>query len=95
MLGVKHGGKVSRYENRRRVPPLRTALAYSVILDVPLPKLFPHFQREIEMEVAERILELQAKLAVTQKRNRGSRRASRMIELLKERHAGIIAKNSS
>jgi len=51
LLGVKYGGKVSRYENQHRIPPLRTALAYSTILDVPLPKLFPHLQQEVQKEV--------------------------------------------
>jgi transcriptional regulator with XRE-family HTH domain len=95
LLGVKHGGKVSRYENRRRIPPLRTALAYSIILDVPLPELFPHLQREVQAEVARQMLELQVKLAQAQKRKRGSRRAARMIEWLKECHTGITTKKSS
>jgi transcriptional regulator with XRE-family HTH domain len=89
LLGAKHRGKISRYENRRRIPPLRTALAYAAILGVPLPKLFPHLQREVQMEVAGRILELQAKLVKAQKRKRGASRAARMLEWLKQRHAGI------
>jgi transcriptional regulator with XRE-family HTH domain len=94
LLGVKHGGKISRYENRRRIPPLRTALAYATILNVPLPQLFPHLQREVQAEVAGRILDLQAKIAAAEKRKRGSRRAARMIEWLKERHAGITITKS-
>jgi transcriptional regulator with XRE-family HTH domain len=93
LLGVKHGGNISRYENRRRLPPLRTALAYATILDVPLPKLFPHLQREVQVEIAGRILELQAKLAEGQKRKRGARRTARMLEWLRQRHAGIAARN--
>ena len=93
LLGVKHNGKISRYENRRRVPSLRAALAYAMILDVPLAKLFPHLQHEVQTETAERILELQAKLKKTQVRKRGSRRAKHMIEWLKQRHAAITATN--
>jgi transcriptional regulator with XRE-family HTH domain len=93
LLGVKHGGKVSRYENQRRVPPLHTALAYSTILDVPLPKLFPHLQRQVQTEIARRILELQTKLMQTQKRKRRSRRTARMVEWLKQRHAGVTTMN--
>ena len=89
LLGTKHKAKVSRYETGHRVPPLRTALAYAAILDVPLPKLFLHLQREIQKEVAGRILELQAKLAEAQKQKRGSRRAGRMYEWLKQRHAEL------
>ena len=54
LLGAKHKAKVSRYENGHHFPPLRTALAYATILDVPLPKLFPNLQRKIEKEIAER-----------------------------------------
>lgn len=92
LLGVKHGGKVSRYEQRRRIPPLRTALAYSIILNVPLPQLFPHLQREAQSEVAGRILELQGKFAAHE-RKRGSRRAARMAEWLKQRHAQLTTNN--
>jgi transcriptional regulator with XRE-family HTH domain len=86
LLGVKHGAKVSRYENRRRIPPLRTALAYATILDVPLPKLFPDLQRQVQAEVAGRSRQLQAKLAEARTGTRGARRAARMAEWLKQRH---------
>jgi transcriptional regulator with XRE-family HTH domain len=93
LLGAKHKAKVSRYENGHHFPPLRTALAYATILDVPLPKLFPNLQRKIEKEIAERILELQDKLTEDRKRKRGSRRAKRMLEWVKQRHAGITNTN--
>lgn len=40
LLGVKSGAKVSRYERRRRVPPLETALAYEAIFRIPVRELF-------------------------------------------------------
>jgi transcriptional regulator with XRE-family HTH domain len=89
LLGAKHKAKISRYENGHRLPPLRTALAYAAILDAPLPKLFPHLQREVQREIAGRILELQAKLVEARKRKRGASRAARMLDWLKKRHAGI------
>jgi len=94
-MGTKHKAKVSRYENGHRIPPLRTALAYATILGVPLPKLFPHLQRELQTEIASRILDLQAKLEKAPTRKRGARRAARMFEWLKQRHAGITANKSS
>lgn len=95
LLGAKHNAKISRYENGHRLPPLRTALAYSVILDVPLPKLFPHLQRDVQAEVAGRILELRTKLVAAQKGKRRSRRAARLIERLDERYAQITNNVSS
>lgn len=85
LLGVKHGAKVSRYENRRRIPPLRTALAYAIILDVPLPRLFPDLQKEVQTEVDGRIRQLRAKLEKARAGQRGSMRATRIAEWLKQR----------
>jgi transcriptional regulator with XRE-family HTH domain len=93
LLGTKHKAKVSRYENGHRLPPLLTALAYATIFDVPLPKLFPILQRKVKKEIAERIIELQAKLTEAQKRKRGSSRAKRMLEWVKQRHGGITNMN--
>jgi transcriptional regulator with XRE-family HTH domain len=93
LLGTKHKAKISRYENGHRVPPLRTALSYATILDVPLPKLFPHLQRNVQKEIAGRILELQAKLTKAQRGRRGASRTARMLEWLKQRHAGIANMN--
>ena len=93
LLGAKHKAKVSRYENGHRLPPLRTALAYATIFDVPLPKLFPTLQRKVEKEIVGRILELETKLAEAQRRKRGSTRAKRMLEWVKQRHAGITNTN--
>jgi transcriptional regulator with XRE-family HTH domain len=89
LLGTKDKAKISRYENGHRIPPLRTALAYATILDVPLPKLFPHLQQRVQKEIAGRILELEEKLTETRKRRRGASRATRIVEWLKQRYAGI------
>jgi hypothetical protein len=93
LLGEKHKAKVSRHENGHHFPPLRTALAYATIFDVPLPKLFPNLQWKVEKEIVERILELQAKLIQAQKQKRGSTRAKRMLEWVKQRHVGISDMN--
>jgi transcriptional regulator with XRE-family HTH domain len=93
LLGVKHGAKVSRYENRRRIPPLRTALAYATILDVPLARLFPDLQKQVQAEVAGRSRQLQAKLTEARAGTRGARRAARMAEWLKQRH--VLKKTSA
>jgi transcriptional regulator with XRE-family HTH domain len=93
LLGAKHKAKISRYENGHRLPPLRTALAYATIFDVPLSKLFPNIQRNVEKEIVGRILELEAKLTEAPKRKRGSSRARRTLEWVSQRHAGITNAN--
>lgn len=73
------------------MPPLRTALAYAIILGVPISKLFPHLEREVQKGIARRISLLQAKFAKARTRKRGSRRAARMEEWLKQCAARITA----
>jgi transcriptional regulator with XRE-family HTH domain len=66
LLGCKDAGQVSRYERRRRLPTLRTALACASILRVPLEKLFAGVQQEVDREASERFpklrLDLEAKI---------------------------------
>lgn len=54
LLGVKSGAKVCRYEKRRRVPTLQTALAYEVIFRVPVRELFRGAYQKLENEVSKR-----------------------------------------
>jgi transcriptional regulator with XRE-family HTH domain len=54
LLGDLTVSKVSRYERRRRVPLLVTALAYEVILGKPVSELFGGMYGSIREEIAER-----------------------------------------
>jgi transcriptional regulator with XRE-family HTH domain len=58
LLGCKDAGQVSRYERRRRLPTLRTALACASILRVPLEKLFAGIQQEVDREASQRFAKL-------------------------------------
>src|SRR2546429_9576493 len=40
LVGCRNGAQVSRYEKRRRLPPLRTALACEAAFGVPVAELF-------------------------------------------------------
>src|SRR5256885_6196067 len=40
LVGCRNGAQVSRYEKRRRLPPLRTALACEAAFGVPVSELF-------------------------------------------------------
>ena len=62
LLGCKDRAKVCRYEQGRRLPPLRTALALSIILDVSLATLFSGTHRELQKEIAERITVLRSEI---------------------------------
>lgn len=53
-MGVRGGGKISRYETFAREPSLRTALAFEVIYKRSVSELFDNYYREIEREIAER-----------------------------------------
>ncbi len=86
LLGMKDGASISRYEQGRRLPPLRTAIAYSAVLDVPVAVLFPDIEREVNTEIARRLPTLRAKLEAAQATKRGSRRAARMAQWLREHH---------
>jgi transcriptional regulator with XRE-family HTH domain len=54
LLGDRTVSKVSRYEQRRRLPPLRMALAYEAILGKPVSQLFNGTYGPIRAEVARR-----------------------------------------
>ena len=62
LLGWKSGGSVARYEKRRRLPPLATALAYEAILGVPLSQLFAGIHDAARKNIQKRMLELRSKL---------------------------------
>ena len=40
LVGCRNGAQVSRYEKRRRLPPLRMALACEAAFGVPVSELF-------------------------------------------------------
>ena len=52
--GMDKGIKVCRDEKGKRLPSLETALAYSVIYDVPVNELFVGLYEEIQQNVAKR-----------------------------------------
>src|SRR5712692_379483 len=62
LLGSHDGGQVSRYEKGHRLPPLRTALAFTTILGVSLGTLFSGIQLSVDKEIIPRTAKLRAKL---------------------------------
>lgn len=70
LLGVQSSGKVSRYERFARRPALETAMAFEVILGVPIVDLFAGVREDIEHEVRKRALRLRRRLLRRQAHHR-------------------------
>jgi transcriptional regulator with XRE-family HTH domain len=86
LLGAESGAKVCRYERFSRVPGLETALAFEVIFQKPLRKLFAGLYQTIQTEVAAR-----AKIRATRpEHGKGSWRTARKRQTL----TGIAALGS-
>src|SRR5687768_217878 len=85
LLGDRTVSKVSRYERRRRLPPLRMALAYEAILGKPVSELFGGTYAQIRAEVARRAKALLSEPLDTsgKRREQGSR--ERSIEVVATR----------
>ena len=62
LLGVANGAKVSRYEKRRRLPPLKTALACEAIFGVPVAELFAGVREDIRKDIDKRRAALKTRL---------------------------------
>lgn len=90
LLGVKSGAKVCRYERRRRVPPLETALAYEVIFRIPVRKLFLGTYEEVERRVVKRAEHLARRLINTEP----SRMTERKAEVLRAIYFGSHEEDS-
>src|SRR5713226_2588747 len=62
LLGCRNGAQVSRYEKRRRVPPLGMALACEAAFGVPVSELFAGIREIAGKEIGKRLLALKLKL---------------------------------
>lgn len=62
LLGCRNGAYISRYEKRKRVPTLRTALACEAIFGVPVAELFAGIRESVSKQVGKRLRELTSKL---------------------------------
>lgn len=62
LLGAKSGAQVSRYEKRRRLPPLRTALACELVLGAPISQIFAGMRDDVNKEMEKRLVELRSGL---------------------------------
>jgi len=62
LIGCRDGAQISRYEKRRRLPPLETALAWEIIFGIPVSELFAGMHEAIGDDVSVGLKELKLRL---------------------------------
>jgi transcriptional regulator with XRE-family HTH domain len=62
LLGRSNGAQISRYEKRRRLPPLEIALALEALLGVPVSQLFAGIHDSANADIRKRIVGLRSVL---------------------------------
>lgn len=85
LLGYPDEGPVSRHERLSSVPPLRIALAYQAIFQIPISEMFPGVYERIKQNVEERLAELEWTLQQSSANGREATRIARILEWLWER----------
>jgi transcriptional regulator with XRE-family HTH domain len=93
LLGCENGAQVSRYEKRRRLPPLQTALACEAVFGAPVSELFAGLRDAARKEVGKRFLALKSRLEVNPGKGSEAQMTAQKLRWLAERH-GITAHNS-
>ena len=86
LLGCRNGAQVSRYEKRRRVPPLAMALACEAAFGVPVSELFAGMRESAGKAVGKRLLALKSKLETNPVKGSEGRIAAPKLHWLAERH---------
>src|SRR5437773_11106309 len=86
LVGCRNGAQVSRYAKRRRLPPLRTALACEAAFGVPVSVLFAGLREAAGRAVGERMLALKSKLETTPAQGHDARIATLKLRWLAERN---------
>ncbi len=87
LVGCRNGAQVSRYEKRRRLPPLRTALACEAAFGVPVSELFAGLRDGAGQAVGERLGALKSKLETTPAQGREARLSAHKLRWLAERRS--------
>lgn len=86
LLGCQNGAQVSRYEKRRRMPPLQTALACEAVFGTPVSDLFAGLRESVGDDIKERLLELRSKLEKSGMKRNESLAAARKLRWFDEQH---------
>jgi len=94
LLGRKNGAQLSRYEKQRRLPPLRTALAFEAIFKAPLAELFAGLRESVGQETSERIEKLNADFQADSDSKRQRRLTARKRSWISEHHHPDISSST-
>lgn len=85
LLGYPDEGPVSRHERLCSVPPLRIALGYQAIFQIPVSELFPGIYERIKQDIEGHLAELEGTLLQSSAKGRDAARITRTLEWLWER----------
>ena len=91
LLGCEDGTLVSRYEKRRRLPPIETALACEEIFGVPVGELFAGVRQSVGRDIEKRRLELRARLQAKTPRASGALVVAHKLRSLDDRERPVVA----
>ena len=86
LLGCQNGAQVSRYEKRRRLPPLQTALACEAMFGIPVSELFAGLRERVGKEIEKRLLELRSRLQTKTSKGSEARAIAQKLRWFDERH---------
>jgi transcriptional regulator with XRE-family HTH domain len=95
LLGCEDGTLVSRYEKRRRLPPIKTLLACEEIFGAPIAELFAGMQQSVKKDVARRRLELMSKLQAKALKGSAAQTNAYKLRKLAERDASLGTSQTS
>jgi len=95
LLGWKTGGSLGRYEKRRRLPPLKTALACEEIFGVPVGELFAGVRQAVGKDIEKRRVELRARLQTTTPKAHDARVTAHKLRWLDDRERPVVANQNA
>lgn len=95
LLGCEDGTLVSRYEKRRRLPPIETALACEEIFGVPVAELFVGMRQSVGKDIAKRRLELRSRLQAKTLKGSAAQVTAHKLRWLADRERPVVANQTS
>ena len=91
LLGAENGSLLSRYEKRRRLPPLETALACEAIFGVPVAELFAGVREDIRKDIDKRRAALKTKLEAETPHGSASPMTAHKLKWIEGRERPVVA----
>ncbi len=90
-----NGAQVSRYEKRRRLPSIETALACELIFGVPVAELFAGVRDSIGKDIEKRRRELSSRLQAKTSKGSEARMNAHKLRWLIGQETPLVANESS